>query len=1400
MADDRTFTLVGKFQDGITPSLRKLETSLSGLSKSFEKMQRNLRPISKELGVMAAATQRVGDSFANQRSSIDNSVRGLTAYRKEMGKAVAAQEKLSKRVKLPVVTGETGGGVGRGGGGGGRSRPAPVDLGGDGYTIDKGVIAGLATNLITGIFDQIKNAVGGALNYMKGAVQERIDDEMGDIQSAGGILSIGKEKKVAWADTYEEAMGIQRKLNAEMANLAAALPGETGQYVANMKQVTDTTMKVVNSNGPAMVKAMQGFNGSVKTQKDAYIEATKQLAKYTTLASLGQEGGVPLTALAEQMLNADKVNVQSLKRTYAGLQKNPLVSGALEKYEKEMNKAGAGSAERYTAMIKAFEQAFPVEVLDAMTNSADGIIQGLKSGLLNPDTGLFGLGRTIEVSFKGLNRKMGPMVEQLSVFDMFLGVFKSFGMVLGPIVSALPQIIEPFQTLMDPLKEFYVMAENTISNFKGATKMFADMKLDFAPFRGSLMAIGKLAKAMGADEGEFKKLESMLMGKKLDLGGALQQAMKVLFSSDALSKFGKAIGKALGGFLSMLSGLATKGGDMMNESGLVGGFLQGWKESGGTKAMTDLVNKIVETIVKTVVTAGWEIATTDPIGTAVLATVFIGPVRGFVMQWLGGMAAKIGASIVASSFGTTITATIAGWAGAIMPALATIGTTIAGWAGAVMPMLATIGTSLMGFFSSLLAALAPLAAPILIVGAIVAGIYFFRDQIMSGITFLQSWITSNFSGPIRDVLLGVTKIMSGVVNMIHGVVDVVVGFLSGDKDKVAQGMTDIRTGFNTFINGIKQYFLGLVNLPQQAMSNLQKMLSGIGSGAGQLKDMIIGKIGDALGPVFGPVISWLNTYLIQPLQVLFTAIGGAMGRGISFVAGLVSTYYIQPIQRAFTFIGGLLSQVPGAVGSFVQSKIVAPISAAFTYLGSLVSQGLSAVGAFVYTNIVMPVSAAFAYIGGVISQGFLALVGLVQAYIVSPIVSIFNQIRAGVSTAASIILAAWSSFVNTLKNVFLNLGGLAGQAAGAIKGAVMSGVMALGNAIKNSILNAAAFISNAGKPGPAPDAKRKWDGKGNVAMPLNQAIASEMRNKPPGSDLVIANSSETIIPAADGLNTGGLNAVVNATYSAAQSTASVFTAGFQSFSQKLFTGQQAMVTAINKGTQASAAQNATMLAKLSAQNAALMSKMTAVAAAAGNAGGGGGAGGAIALGGGYGSRGSQIAGALGTYIKQTGGAPGSIHEHPQHGGVKYKHSPNSYHYKGRAIDIGAYANEQGGVLRRIAAFNAKMGVKPVELLKAGDPGHSDHVHVAYSLGSGNPAFFNSANAADQWESKMAKGNPIISSVRARANEMQGSGTLTINAPITINQQPGQDSDELAAIVAMKLTQAVNNLRYASYKV
>jgi hypothetical protein len=325
-----------------------------------------------------------------------------------------------------------------------------------------------------------------------------------------------------------------------------------------------------------------------------------------------------------------------------------------------------------------------------------------------------------------------------------------------------------------------------------------------------------------------------------------------------------------------------------------------------------------------------------------------------------------------------------------------------------------------------------------------------------------------------------------------------------------------------------------------------------------------------------------------------------------------------------------------------------------------------------------------------------------------------------------------------------------------------------------------------------------------------------MKNKPPGSDLVIANSSETVIPAAGGYGTQELFATLEQGFANTKTTFERISqgvninrqdmlAGFKQSEEKDTERANATNGRIDKYQQTTASQ-ITGISQNVASLAAQVKQMSSFGGMMGGMGGGGAAGGAggaggggkgMATGSGYGSRGSQIAGQLGTYIKQTGGAPGSIHEHPQHGGVKGKHSPNSYHYQGRAIDIGAYAYEQGGVLSRIAQFNQKMGVKPVELLKAGDPGHSDHVHVAYAFGKGNPALFSSKQAAERFERSMVPSSVRVGSITGNSAEGFGGGSTNVTNNITINQQPGQDADQLAMIVANKISEAVADARAAS---
>jgi hypothetical protein len=100
---------------------------------------------------------------------------------------------------------------------------------------------------------------------------------------------------------------------------------------------------------------------------------------------------------------------------------------------------------------------------------------------------------------------------------------------------------------------------------------------------------------------------------------------------------------------------------------------------------------------------------------------------------------------------------------------------------------------------------------------------------------------------------------------------------------------------------------------------------------------------------------------------------------------------------------------------------------------------------------------------------------------------------------------------------------------------------------------------------------------------------------------------------------------------------------------------------------------------------------------------------------------SNLSGELGKYIQSKLSSPKdyqAITEHPDFGGVRGRHAKNSYHYSGRAIDIGAWDYEQGPILNVIKEFSEKRGINPVELIHAGnDPkGHGDHVHVAYAKG------------------------------------------------------------------------------------
>jgi len=164
--------------------------------------------------------------------------------------------------------------------------------------------------------------------------------------------------------------------------------------------------------------------------------------------------------------------------------------------------------------------------------------------------------------------------------------------------------------------------------------------------------------------------------------------------------------------------------------------------------------------------------------------------------------------------------------------------------------------------------------------------------------------------------------------------------------------------------------------------------------------------------------------------------------------------------------------------------------------------------------------------------------------------------------------------------------------------------------------------------------------------------------------------------------------------------------------------------------------------------------------------------------------GTKLSGDLGDFMKSWGGVPGSIHQHSRHGGQGTRSYP-SYHNVDRAIDLGANANEQGPILKKIEEFNKLKGVKPVQLLHAGNDStgdHDDHVHVAYQGGGIVPRKPN---------------RPIPNSFASY--ETYGSGMMIAIQPIIVEKQvpvSGGGNKMIAFPVPVAVNSNMDNLSFS----
>jgi hypothetical protein len=304
-------------------------------------------------------------------------------------------------------------------------------------------------------------------------------------------------------------------------------------------------------------------------------------------------------------------------------------------------------------------------------------------------------------------------------------------------------------------------------------------------------------------------------------------------------------------------------------------------------------------------------------------------------------------------------------------------------------------------------------------------------------------------------------------------------------------------------------------------------------------------------------------------------------------------------------------------------------------------------------------------------------------------------------------------------------------------------------------------------------------GRSSYAGSLGDAISKEMRMKPPGSDLIVANSSETVIPAAGGYGMKAFIATIGAGFLAVKKQFQVVGENVQAAdqnSQKRSQQTNTKITDYHTQTQAQILKLNQNLSSLS-QQVATMSTM----------GGMGGMGGGL-FGAGMGGAGVGKVVAVGKMLQGMG-----LHvaENPAFGtGRVGKHAPGSYHYSGRAIDVTGSTAQLDAAYAKLKAMGGY-----AELLWR-TAGHYDHLHVAYAFGAGTPAFFGSQRAAINWERSMVPGSVKVASVTSNSGERL-SGNTYGDIVVTVNAGSTSDPDTLATIVAMKIGEAVADARASS---
>ena len=684
MADDRTFTLIGNFTDNITPALEGINRSLAQTKRAFESFgskRGGVTTLTKSFGKVISAHKILTTEVGNLRSEMQKSFATIREYNKLMGKAIGANirmqrstaqafgqqareiaatnAQLRQRNTLTRTANRARGGGGAGGGGGGggggptRRPPGPPRTprmgggygggpvrrsGGGGSNFGESVMKysfaqRVSTMVEEGILSGFRVGVSlfqASFKYINDAFKERIEDQMTDLQTAGGYLSIAGRQKNPFIKTLHDSIRFTQSTNKTLAVLANDLPGDSQDYIEVGKRIGDSIAQVVDANTKGAMefakqlqaeRGNEGIYGKIKGDggsqdvKNTITTIIGELSKKSVIAGFGGSvgaGGIAgprgVGGIMEQLItNPD----MSLAKTsmYASM-KDPKILSALKRAMPKLDEAGNDLLKRAKIVNDMLNEIASPEMISAMRRSVAGILEAYKGAFFNPEVGFLGFGRKLTqgaAATSSMIDEMGNYVkimkdgkeqiatENLSLFELIGDLMANYGAILKPLVDNLYLIFDPLKELGNVLSKAREYSIKLFHQFRNYVAGLEGLGKDFkgtTNFRASLLTLTNLFTNMGIfSETDFSRLQKILKdpNKSMgDLGKVFNEIVSTFFNSDAAKKLGEFFGTLLGTIAVELAKMTGFFANRVGGGKLMGGIAGAFDAAGGGKAISQI--------------------------------------------------------------------------------------------------------------------------------------------------------------------------------------------------------------------------------------------------------------------------------------------------------------------------------------------------------------------------------------------------------------------------------------------------------------------------------------------------------------------------------------------------------------------------------------------------------------------------------------------------------------------------------------------------------------------------------------------------------------------------------------------------------------------------------------------